>query len=123
VAFEIPEATMEAKQSRGFEDDRGAKQPARVEEQGPKSEEQTVGRAQFGRMAAGAVQNQKLVLKQQILGQKGFAAPGPEEHGDLDEQVHEQDDGDFHERADWVAIDSESSGQKRRELQFAMYRW
>jgi hypothetical protein len=62
------------------------------------------------------------VLKQQVLGQKGFAAPGLEEHGDLDEPVHEQNDGDFHERADWAAIDSESSDQKGRELQFAMYK-
>ena len=66
---------MEAPQGRGLEDDRGAKQPARVEEQGPKPEEQTVGQAQSGSMAAGSVQNQKLVLKQQVLGQKGFAAP------------------------------------------------
>ena len=40
--------------------------------------------------------NEKLVLQEQVLGQEASAAPGPEERGNSEGQMDEQNNGDFH---------------------------
>ena len=46
--------------------------------------------------AAGPMHNEKLVLQEQVLGQEASAAPGPEERGNSEGQMDEQNNGDFH---------------------------
>ena len=62
-------------------------EPTRIEEQGPKTEEQPVHRAQVRGSLARAPENKQLLFQKHAFGDDGSRASGPQEHGQSGEQV------------------------------------
>jgi len=85
--FEILEPTMKAQQGGGLEDYGRADQPTRAQEPGTKPEEQAVGGAKIGRSAAGALQEQELLLQEDILSQNGSGSASSQENGQSGQQM------------------------------------
>ena len=80
---------MEAQQGGWSEDNGGAEKPKRVEKEGPKSEEQTVRRAEVGCSSAEPLPDHELVFEEQVLGEDGPNAARFQEPGRAKDQVDE----------------------------------
>ena len=88
---------MEAEQGGGFEDHRSAEKTTRLEKEGAEPKEQPIGWVEVGGSSAGALQDQELVFKEQVLGEESPRSVGFEEPGRPQEQVQKQGDDLFHD--------------------------
>jgi hypothetical protein len=79
--LELLEATMKAQQGGGLEENGRADQPTKAQELGTKAQEHALDGAKIGRSAAGAPQDQKPLLQEDILSQNGSGSARSEEKG------------------------------------------
>src|ERR1035437_940351 len=105
---------MKAQQGSGLEDDGRADQPTRAQEPGTKPEEEAVGGAKIGRSAAGALQDQELLLQEDILSENGSGSGISQEKGQSSQQMHQQYNRVFHGQAACPALDSGAREPDRR---------
>ena len=71
-----PEGRMKLEQGRGFENHRAAQNPARIQKQGPVSQEQPLRGAEVGRSLPRTIDNQQLVLEQETFRHDPFNPAG-----------------------------------------------
>jgi hypothetical protein len=72
-------------------DDYGrAPQPTRAQQQCAEPEEQTLDRTKIGSPAAGALQDQELLLQEDILSQHGADSARAQKNGQSGKQMHQQ---------------------------------
>ena len=79
---------MKAQQGSGLKDYGHADQPTRAQELRTKPEEQAIGGAKIGRSAAGALQDQELLLQEDILSENGSGPASSQENNQSGQQMH-----------------------------------
>jgi hypothetical protein len=67
---------MKSEQGRGFENHRATQNPARMQKQGPESQEQPLGDAEVGRSLPRTIDNQQLVFEQETFRHDRFNPAG-----------------------------------------------
>jgi hypothetical protein len=95
---------MKEQQGDRLEDYGRTDQPTKAEELGTKTEKQAVGGAKIGRSAAGALQDQELLLQEDNLSENGSGSTRSQENGQAGQQMHQQDNHISHGRAACAAL-------------------
>ena len=117
---------MKAQQGGGLENDGGAQESPRTQEQGTEPEEPTVGGARVGRSSPRPVQDQKLVFEKEVLGEQGSGATPSQESGQASQQSQDQHEQVLHihhlghEPRPWQG--RADPVLRASKLEFAMYR-
>ena len=105
---------MKAQQGGGLENYGRADQPTRAKELGTKPEKEAVGGAKIGRSAAGALQDQELLLQEDTLSQNGPGSASSQENCQSGQQMHQPYNRVFHGQTACAALDSGAKEGDRR---------